>query len=226
MSIIKKIEYHLWATNRRKLLDELQEENCNLYKGIVLDIGGRDRGRFEKPKENVEKWIFADIEPMNNPDMVLNVEDMKEIKKESIDVVNAIELFEHVAQPEKGIRECYRILKPGGTILISTPFLYPIHADPYDYQRWTDVKWKKVLEETGFSEIKIHILGRYFGFIADSLQIMTNNISPRYKMNRAASVLVYPLICILTYIDNSKISLKNRSLSSYHGGYFIYASRK
>ncbi|MCK5039975.1 MAG: methyltransferase domain-containing protein [Candidatus Aenigmarchaeota archaeon] len=36
---------------------------------------------------------------------------MNKIKTQSIDVVNAIELFEHVEYPEKGLKECHRVLK-------------------------------------------------------------------------------------------------------------------
>ena len=101
------------------MLDFLQEKYKNLYQGIVLDIGGRDRGKFRKPKENVEKWIFADINPNHNPDIILDVADMKQIESESIDVINAIELFEHVEKIKKGLRECFRVLKNNGIIIIS-----------------------------------------------------------------------------------------------------------
>ena len=112
-------------TYRRILLDKLQNQYHNVYKGIVLDIGGRDKGKFEKPKKRVEKWIFADVNKEHNPNIVIDVANMKQIKTGSIDVVNAIELFEHVEQIEKGLKECYRVLKIGGTILISMPFCSP-----------------------------------------------------------------------------------------------------
>ena len=97
----KNIQYYFWASYRRKILDELLEKNKHYYKGIVLDIGGRDRGKFKKPKDKVKKWIFADIEEKHKPDIVLDVANMKDIKDESIDIINAIELFEHVEKIEK-----------------------------------------------------------------------------------------------------------------------------
>ncbi len=156
---------------RRKSLDNLLEENKDYYKGVVLDIGGRDRGRFQKPKQQVEKWIFADIVTEHNPDIVLDVANMEVIETETIDVVNAIELFEHVEQIKHGIKECYRVLKQGGVMILSAPFMYPIHADPYDFQRWTEHKWKKELEKSGFTIEKFQITGFYFTVLADSLRI-------------------------------------------------------
>lgn len=58
--------YQKWASYRRKMLDYLQDYYKYLYKGVVLDIGGRDRGKFKKPKEKVKDWIFADINPEHN----------------------------------------------------------------------------------------------------------------------------------------------------------------
>lgn len=93
-----------------------------------------------KNQKIVEKWIFVDVEEKHNPDIVLDVADMGKIKDESIDVINAIELFEHVEKIQQGLKECYRVLKKDGVMILSTPFLFPIHADPYDFQRWTEEK--------------------------------------------------------------------------------------
>ena len=159
------LSYYLWTTYRRKMLDDLQRKYQDIYRGVVLDVGGKDRGRFQKPKNKVKKWIFADIVAENNPDIVLDVNDMKnEINDESIDVVNAIELFEHVENPKKGLRECWRVLKKDGYLLIAAPFLYPIHADPNDIQRWTEYKWKIELNELGFSIVEFKEMGFFHGF--------------------------------------------------------------
>ena len=49
----KHIRYYFWATYRRKILDKLLKENKHYYKGVVLDIGGRDRGKFKKAKDKI-----------------------------------------------------------------------------------------------------------------------------------------------------------------------------
>ena len=50
------------------------------------------------------------------------------------------------------------------------PFLYPIHADPDDYQRWTDVKIKKVLKDYGFTSIKVTAMGGGLAVIFDLIR--------------------------------------------------------
>ena len=118
-SLRAKLSYYFGATYRRKILDRLLEENKDYYQGTVLDIGGRERGKFKKPKEKVKKWIFADIEKRHKPDIILDVSNMTSIEDESVDVINAIELFEHVESPEKVLAEAKRVGKHG-VFLFST----------------------------------------------------------------------------------------------------------
>ncbi len=51
--------------------------------------------------------------------------------------VVCIAVLEHVHVPQKVVDEMYRVLKPGGTLLVSVPFVYPIHDAPADYWRFT-----------------------------------------------------------------------------------------
>ena len=196
-----ELKYYLLSTYRRKLTDKFHAKYEHLYKGIVLDIGGRDRGKFLKPRSKVKKWIFADIEKKHNPEIVLDVADMKQIKTESIDVISAIELFEHVEEIEKGLKECFRVLKKGGTILISIPFLFPVHADPYDFQRWTADKWKKELNNINFKIEKIEIMGRFFTVLCD---MKKNFIKSLFIPFRYIGYLFFPFFNQLTDYAESR----------------------
>jgi SAM-dependent methyltransferase len=55
----------------------------------------------------------------------------------SFDTVLLLEVLEHVADAERVLAEICRVLKPGGALLISMPFLYPLHDAPHDYRRYT-----------------------------------------------------------------------------------------
>ena len=218
--IMKDSNYRKWATYRRQMLDYLQDYYKYLYKGVVLDIGGRDRGKFKKPKEKVKKWIFADINPKFNPDIILDVSNMKQIESNSIDVINAIELFEHVKEIEKGLKECYRVLKKNGIIIISIPFLSPIHSDPYDFQRWTHIKWQIELNKISFRIQKLIVMGKFHTYIAEMLKI-------RLKLSsigkRLLSVFL-PFLDLICKLDN-KSCVKNNELNNFHNGYFIIAQK-
>lgn len=214
--------YYFWATRRRKILDELQNKYRDLYRGVVLDIGGRDRGKFQKPKSRVKKWLFLDVEKKHHPDIVADVANMKTVKSESVDVVNAIELFEHVAQIEKGLQECYRVLKRKGTLIISAPFLYPIHGDPCDYQRWTEEKWRVFLSSLRFKIKIFKITGYFFTSMSDMVKLMCLTWP---RLLRYAAFCFFPILDLFSFLDKTNIVINNKTLNKFHNGYFIVAEK-
>lgn len=58
-------------------------------------------------------------------------------KDQSVDMVIAESLFEHLEQPERSVAEAHRVLKPGGTLFVVTPFMLGFHSSPGDFYRWT-----------------------------------------------------------------------------------------
>lgn len=216
------LRYYIWGSYRRKLIDKYLKENEQLFSGIILDIGGRDRGRFIKPKTEVIKWIFADINKDHKPDIVLDVAQMDSIMSESIDVICACELFEHVEKIESGIDECRRVLVIGGLLIISVPFLYPIHADPNDYQRWTENKWKLELLKRNFEIKKFIIMGRYFTVLADQAKTFFK------AMPRPIHLILFglaPALDLITLLDRTRFVHSSPLLRNSHGGYFIIARK-
>lgn len=214
---------YLWSSYRRKSLDRLQERFGHLYRGVVLDMGGRDRGRFEKPRDRVDQWIFADINEDHRPDMVLDVSDMQgKVGDRSVDVVNAMELFEHVERIDRGLEECRRVLKEDGRLLVSVPFLYPVHADPFDFQRWTMEKWRRTLEALGFRIEVLEITGGFFSVLGDAVKSLVHAM-PRVPCRFFQ--LFYPLLDLVVLLDRTRFGRRHPRLAGYHGGYFIVARK-
>lgn len=205
------------------MLDNLLINHSDLYRGIVLDIGGRDRGIFKKPKDKVDQWIFLDVEDKHHPDIVANVEHLDGIENNSIDVICAMELFEHVANMDSGLNECYRVLRPGGIFILSVPFMYHIHADPYDYQRWTKDKWTLFLKKTGFSIEEFIVMGRFFTLQAEMLRKLVK-ILPYFL--KVFLYLLYPLFDLIAMIDKTHWVRTNHILNNFHGGYFIICRKE
>ncbi|OZB57547.1 MAG: hypothetical protein B7X35_00935 [Halothiobacillus sp. 14-56-357] len=55
----------------------------------------------------------------------------------SFDCITILDVMEHLPNPEAAFGEMLRVLKPGGILISQTPFLYPLHDLPHDFQRWT-----------------------------------------------------------------------------------------
>jgi SAM-dependent methyltransferase len=73
----------------------------------------------------------------------------------SLDGVILTEVLEHCAEPFQAVREVHRVLKQGGTLLVTSPFVWPWHGcGAYeDYWRFTDQGWALLLQE--FATVKI-----------------------------------------------------------------------
>lgn len=87
--------------------------------------------------------VGVDIEAGPGVDVVASVYDLP-FESESFDVVLCLSVLEHVEHPRDGIKEMRRVLKKGGTILVSVPFLFPIHDSPNDYWRFTKYGLRKL----------------------------------------------------------------------------------
>lgn len=72
----------------------------------------------------------------------------------SFDSVVANEVFEHVFNPVQFLSEVARTLKPGGTVLMTMPFVWDEHEQPYDFARYSSFGIRSLLEKQGFSIIE------------------------------------------------------------------------
>jgi SAM-dependent methyltransferase len=73
---------------------------------------------------------------------------------ESYDVLFVFDVLEHVKHDSHFIKECHRILRPNGKIILTIPFMYRFHEQPYDYRRYTPSGINYLISEVGFLQIK------------------------------------------------------------------------
>ena len=64
------------------------------------------------------------------------------------DVVLCEQVLEHVPDPWRAAQTLYDLCRPGGQVVVSTPFLIPVHGPP-DYWRFTQTGIRLVLERAG-----------------------------------------------------------------------------
>lgn len=125
----------------RKKLDVLVEPHAT--SGKVLEIGAYGNpsyGRFFKNK------IGIDIKTGPGVDLVASVYELP-FGEEEFDLVLCLSVLEHLEEPSRAIKEMRRVLKPGGKILVSVPFMFPIHDAPGDYWRFTKFGLRKLFSD-------------------------------------------------------------------------------
>lgn len=72
---------------------------------------------------------------------------------ETFDCVIFNQVLEHVRNPFTCVKEGYRVLKTGGTIVLTSPFFYQVHRHPEDNWRFTVDGLRVLCDDTGFSKV-------------------------------------------------------------------------
>ena len=162
---------------RRYYLDQVLEDNKQVFKVKVLDIGGKKdnrRGAFLPPYEQVDEWVFLNNDKQSNPDILVNLPDIS-LEDNSVDVILCTEVIEYIFDYKKLLFEMRRILKKDGVLLLSFPFIYPLHADDkHDYYRLTESLIRKELSKNltieelnrmgGLSAVIFDLIRGYFSY--------------------------------------------------------------
>ena len=98
--------------------------------GTLLDIGGATGNLGYALREHYSRRITLDIsdicrgpaEAKGNEFIHANTDvDGIPLPAESVDIIVALDVIEHLLNPEKFARECFRVLKPDGAVLVNTP---------------------------------------------------------------------------------------------------------
>lgn len=155
---------------RRHYVDDFYQRKCTaIDKGrSLLDLGGNKsakRGSFNI-HDHTDNVTYLNYSPKYSPDIIGDAHNLP-FSESSYDFIICSELFEHLNNPQQVLSECYRILKPGGQLLITVPFMFPIHPDPYDFGRYTDQFWESQLESLGFSNTTIEWQGGFWCVAVD-----------------------------------------------------------
>ena len=155
---------------RRYYIDEFFTRHVRqLTRGVrVLDIGGfrgKRRGRFNIAEHDFDVTV-ANIAPGARPDLLCDACEIP-CADGSFDVVVLAEVMEHLPDAPAALAEAGRVLRPGGVLLATVPFMFRVHSDPIDVARYAPDWWTANLEASGFCAGVIEPQGSLFGMMAE-----------------------------------------------------------
>jgi len=176
---------------RRRYLNKNLDQHKSKIKGKVLDVGGQKRPYdgviVSRRIEGVEAWLFLNPDENTEPDFCCTADDIP-IPDNYFDTLIMTEVLEYLVNPRQVFDELYRVSKPGCMMLLSTPFLVPIHADyPEDHVRYTPVMIRQLVSQSGFQIHTIDPMGSVGAVLSDILRISftySANSKTRYVILR------------------------------------------
>ena len=119
----------------------------------LLDFGaGSSPYRSLFPQANYRRADFA-IGTGEGLDFVLDESLRVAAPDNSFDLILSTQVLEHVEQPENYLKECLRLLRPGGRLVLTTHGVYADHPCPFDLHRWTADGLAAVCKRSGFEVV-------------------------------------------------------------------------
>ena len=144
--------------------------------------------------------ICVDFQPWTGTNLVADVQRLP-LRDESVDIVFATGLLEHVEDDRAVISEMARVLRKGGLAHVELPFLQQYHDDPIDCRRFTVSGLAREMERAGLQTVKsgfhigptvtmITLFAYYAALLFEGKSLAARAVSTGAFL--AASTLLYP----------------------------------
>ena len=216
--ILKKIP------SGKKILDagagELQYKKlCSHLKYTSQDFGQYD-GKGNEKGLQTKKWNNSKLDIISD---IIKIP----VKDNSFDVIMCIEVFEHIPEPVKAIKEFARILRPEGKLIITAPFCSLTHFAPYYFANGYSKYWyEKVLKENNFIINEIKYNGNFFEYLAQEIRRIPYMEKRYTKLDLSKRLLLkLSFFLILNLLDKlSKNNKKSEEMLCF--GLHILATKK
>lgn len=197
----------------------------------ILDLGGHKhsrRGLFDIRSYD-HSVFWANISSEKGADLLSDAAAVA-LSAKSFDIVICSELLEHVPDPRPVLAESFRLLKPGGTLLITVPFLFPIHADPHDYGRYTDQFWLEACDTAGFQAVEVERQGLWYAVMASHLEWYLKRIRPPRPFGRPTYWLLTNLVAnpakgLAVWLEGRDRARRDPDLNRFTTGFGIIARK-
>ncbi len=141
---------------RRELAKEIKNLALNMT-GDMLDVGCGQKP-YKDFFSRVDKYIGMEYDNEYNKkysqaDIFYDGRQFP-LEDNSFNSVMATQVLEHIFNPIEFLSEINRILKPGGKLLLTVPFVWDEHSQPNDYARYSSFGLTHLLSKHGFEIIR------------------------------------------------------------------------
>ena len=167
--------WHRYGHHTRTLparLEALSRDLAVPPAGRVLDYGCADvpYRRFFGPDVD---FVAADLPGNPHATLLLGDDGTVPAPDGAFDAVLSTQVLEHVVDPALYLRECHRVLRPGGRLLLSTHGTFVYHPDPVDLWRWTCAGLRHAVEQAGLEVVRFEGI---VGLLATGIQLIQDAV--------------------------------------------------
>jgi len=193
--------------------------------GRLLDLGCGKVPLFGVYKDLVREVTCVDwgnsLHETSHLDLEADLTKPIDLPGGSFETIILSDVLEHIPVPLELCREIARLLSPGGKLILSVPFYYPLHEAPYDFYRYTEFALRRFMEMSGMKVVQLEPLGGALEIISD---ILSKNIMRAPIVGRPIAMC---LQAMSWWFVNSRLGKKlaRKTSAQFPLGYFVVAER-
>jgi len=186
---------------------------------VLLDLGCGTRPFRDLYERCATLCIGTDV-PFSQHDMsavdVYSIAHALPFGDAVFDIVLCTEMLEHVPDPEAVLSEIQRVLKPGGCLIMTTPFLVPLHEEPYDFFRYTSHGLRHLCAR---ASLEIGLITPFAGLTGVVISFLVQaQLKAWYMLRRIMPIpglysIYNPFIFLLTYLPQRLYVLLLQSMT-------------
>lgn len=195
---------------------------------VVYDIGCGQKPFATYLSSRVRQHIGVDLaDGFYQPDYVDLIGTAYAVPAEGgvADAIILSQVIEHLESPLLAMREAHRLLKPGGVMFLSFPFLYPQHAPPHDYLRYTEFYLANKLAGEDFELLEQHRIGGYWYLIGMYTNMYCRSLDRGLLKNlglvKLVSAILGWLFLALHQIEGLALRLAGKDPGSIRGAWTV-----
>ncbi len=144
-----------------------------------LNYISQDFGEYDESPKDVALQSDAGAWQSRKCDIISDITDIP-LEDESVDAILCTEVFEHLKDPLSALAEFARLLKKGGTLLLTAPFCSLTHMAPFYFTNGFSRYWyEEHLTQHAFTVDEIVPYGNWFSYLAQEMKRM-NYMTDRF----------------------------------------------
>ncbi len=205
---------------------EARRAGAELGRFRVLDVGCAKKPYYPYFAPYASEYVGTDIDPGNDlADLVGPVENLP-VDDGSFEVVVCTQVLEHSADPDRAVRELWRVTAPGGRVLASTHGVQVYHPVPEDYWRWTHVGLGLLFSRNGeWQSITVQPAGGTAACLAAMTGVYVDLLFRKVHLTPIARGLVWLLNSTASTLDRRIPSLRDPQPGSVFLNYHVVATK-
>lgn len=208
--------------------DRFLTKHASLYRGDIYDLGAGESPYKDFFLEHATRYVAVDWAGsfhQTRADIVADLNAALPIKDSVADTVVSLSVLEHLREPQTMLDEAFRILKPGGHLILQVPWQWWIHEAPHDYFRYTPYGLQHLLGKAGFNGITVEAQAGFFTMIVMKL----NYFSLRFVLGptwlRRIATIIWAPAWYLAQVAAPHLDRLDKHWAAETTGYFVTAAK-